>query len=66
MGRVLMTTAAFAPATALSWGVGELTLVLAAEQLMRSVEDDRQRGLTGPSQQRQCLLVLLDKVRFEQ
>jgi hypothetical protein len=46
IGRVLMTTAAFAPATALSWGLGELTMALAAEQLMRSVEEVRQRYLT--------------------
>src|SRR5665811_1011802 len=67
IGRVLMTTAAFAPASALGCGLGILTMALtAAERLMQAVEDDRQRDLAGLSRQRQDLLVLLDNVRFEQ
>src|SRR5665811_308942 len=66
IGRVLMTTAAFAPASALGCGLGVLTMVLAAEQLMHAVEDDCQRDFAGLGQQRQDLLVLLDNVRFEQ
>ena len=62
-----MTTAAFAPASALGCGLGVLTMALtAAERLMQAVEDDRQRDLAGLSHQRQDLLVLLDNVRFEQ
>ena len=62
-----MTTAAFAPASALGCGFGVLTMALtAAEQLMQAIEDARQRGLAGLSQQRQDLLVFLDQVRFEQ